>query len=97
VNLRAAGIHIGAASHFVAAPEGRDADGRAVRECATFTADLYALVSGLTACGIETVAMESTGMYWIPLFDVLSARGFDVKLVDPGCGTIFICPHNSFW
>jgi len=83
VNLHAAGIDIGAASHFVAVPEGRDADGRTVREFATFTADLYALATWLTACGIETVAMESTGIYWIPLFEVLSARGFDVKLVDP--------------
>ena len=83
VNLHAAGIDIGATRHFVAVPEGRDADGRTVREFGTFTADLYALASWLTACGIETVAMESTGIYWIPLFEVLSARGFDVKLVDP--------------
>lgn len=83
VNLHAAGIDVGATRHFVAVPEGRDADGRTVREFGTFTADLYALASWLTACGIETVAMESTGIYWIPLFEVLSARGFDVKLVDP--------------
>jgi transposase len=83
VNLHAAGIDIGAASHFVAVPEGRDADGRTVREFATFTADLYALAQWLTACGITTVAMESTGIYWIPLFEVLSARGVEVKLVDP--------------
>ena len=83
VNLHAAGIDIGARQHFVAVPEGRDPDGRNVREFATFTADLYLLAHWLKACGIETVAMESTGIYWIPLFEVLSARGFDVKLVDP--------------
>src|SRR5262249_61409612 len=47
------------------------------------TADLHALAEWLTPCGIETVAMESTGVYWIPLFELLSARGFDVRLVDP--------------
>ncbi len=83
MNLHAAGIDVGATRHFVAVPEGRDADGRTVREFGPFTADLYALASWLTACGIETVAMESTGIYWIPLFEVLSARGFDVRLVDP--------------
>ena len=83
VNLHAAGIDIGAASHFVAVPEGRDAEGRTVREFATFTADLYALAQWLTTCGVTTVAMESTGIYWVPLFEVLSARGFEVKLVAP--------------
>ena len=53
-----------------------------VREFRTFTGDLYRLAEWLTACGIETVAMESTGVYWIPLFQVLEARGFTVKLVD---------------
>jgi len=83
VHLHAAGIDIGAASHVVAVPEGREAEGRTVREVATFTAALYALAHGLTACGIDTVAMESTGLYWIPLVEVLSARGCAVKLVDP--------------
>jgi hypothetical protein len=83
VNLHAAGIDVGAASHFVAVPDGRDPEGRTVREFATFTGDLYVLAQWLTTCGIATVAMESTGIYWIPLFEVLSARGFDVRLVDP--------------
>src|SRR5262249_38440763 len=47
------------------------------------TADLHALAAWLTRCGIQTVAMESTGVYWIPLFELLSARGFEVRLVDP--------------
>ena len=83
VNLQAAGIDIGATSHFVAVPEGRDPEGHTVREFGAFTPDLHALAAWLATCGITTVAMESTGVYWIPLFEVLSARGFDVKLVDP--------------
>jgi transposase len=83
VNLNAAGIDVGAASHFVAVPGGRDSEGCDVREFRSFTADLYALADWLTRCGIDTVAMESTGVYWIPLFEILSERGFEVRLVDP--------------
>lgn len=80
INLDAAGIDIGASSHFVAVPEDRDE--RPVREFAAYTADLYQLADWLKACGIKTVAMESTGVYWIPLFQVLEERGFEVRLVD---------------
>lgn len=80
VNANAAGIDVGAASHFVAVPADRDA--APVREFATFTGDLYRLAEWLRACGVETVAMESTGVYWIPLFQVLEERGFEVRLVD---------------
>lgn len=80
VNLNAAAIDVGAESHFVAVPE--DRDDQPVREFAAFTADLYRLADWLKACGIETVAMESTGVYWIPVFQVLEERGFAVKLVD---------------
>ena len=80
VNANAAGIDVGAASHFVAVPADRDE--RPVREFGPFTGDLYRLADWLTACGIETVAMESTGVYWIPLFQVLEERGFAVRLVD---------------
>jgi transposase len=83
VNLNAAGVDVGATSHYVAVPAGRDPDGDDVRTFGAFTADLYALADWLTQCGIETVAMESTGVYWIPLFELLSARGFEVHLVDP--------------
>jgi transposase len=83
VNLNAAGVDIGAESHYVAVPEGRDPDGRDVRPFGAFTADRAALADWLTRCGIETVAMESTGVYWIPLFERLTERGFEVKLVDP--------------
>ena len=81
VNLNAAGIDVGAESHFVAVPEGRDE--QSVREFGAFTVDLYVLAEWIEECGIETVAMESTGVYWIPLFQVLEERGFEVMLVDP--------------
>lgn len=80
INLNAAGIDIGSERHLVAVPEGRDEV--AVREFGTFTADLEALAAWLKKCGVTTVAMESTGVYWIPLFEVLERRGFEVKLVD---------------
>ena len=76
----AAGIEIGSASHFVAVPP--DRDDQPVREFACFTADLHALADWLTACGVDTVAMESTGVYWIALFELLDARGFTVLLVN---------------
>ena len=81
VNLNAAGIDIGSVSHFVAVPEGRDTE--TVREFKSFTADLHELANWLEHCGIKTVAMESTGIYWIPLFEILEERGFEVRLVNP--------------
>jgi transposase len=80
MNLNAAGIDIGAERHMVAVPEGRDTV--SVREFGTFTTDLEALAAWLKQCGVTTVAMESTGVYWIPLFELLERRGFEVKLVD---------------
>jgi transposase len=80
MNLNAAGIDIGAERHMVAVPEGRDTV--SVREFDTFTTDLEALAAWLKKCGVTTVAMESTGVYWIPLFELLERRGFEVKLVD---------------
>jgi transposase len=80
VNLNAAGIDIGSDRHLVAVPEGSDSV--SVREFGAFTADLEALAEWLTQCNISTVAMESTGVYWIPLFEILERRGFEVKLVD---------------
>jgi transposase len=80
VNLNAAGIDIGSDRHVVAVPTGRDEV--SVREFGAFTADLHALADWLTKCGITTVAMESTGVYWISLFEILEQRGFEVKLVD---------------
>lgn len=76
----AAGIDIGSASHYVAVPADRDDE--PVREFASFTADLQRLADWLQACGVDTVAMESTGVYWIPLYELLDARGFTVLLVN---------------
>lgn len=76
----AAGIDIGSASHFVAVAPDRDDE--PVREFKSFTVDLIALADWLAACGVDTVAMESTGVYWIPLFELLDARGFKVLLVN---------------
>src|SRR6266481_1683580 len=81
INVNAAGIDIGAEQHLVAVPEGRDEV--AVRQFGTFTADLQAIARWLRHCGVTTVALESTGVYWIPLYDLLQAEGFEVFLVDP--------------
>lgn len=80
IQPNAAGIDIGANRHWVSVPPGRDSE--CVRSFGAFTADLYALADWLKQCSIETVAMESTGVYWIPLFQILEARGFEVKLVN---------------
>ena len=71
---------MGADAHWVAVPPDRDE--RPVQCFGAFTAALYALAEWLRQCQIETVVMESTGVYWIALFEVLEERGFDVKLVD---------------
>jgi transposase len=80
VNLNAAGIEIGARRHYVAVPESRDEV--SVRDFGTFTTDLNRLADWLAHCGVETVVMESTGVYWIPAYELLEARGFEVKLVN---------------
>ena len=59
-----------------------DRDAQPVQRFGAFTADLYALAEWLRQCQIDTVVMESTGVYGIALFEVLEERGFDVKLVD---------------
>ena len=76
----AAGIDIGATEIFVAVPADRAEEN--VRSFPTFTQDLYALADWLQQCGIRTVAMESTGVYWIPLFQILEERQFEVCLVN---------------
>ena len=83
INLNAAGIDIGAEEHYVAVPKGRDPEGEDVRHFHTFTADLLNIAEWLKSCAIDTVAMESTGVYWIPLFEILDSQDFDVKLVNP--------------
>jgi len=80
LNLNAAGVDIGATEIYIAVPGDRDP--QPVRHFSTFTEDLHAAAAWLKACHIETVAMESTGVYWIPLFQILEARGFKVFLVN---------------
>ena len=80
INPDAAGIDIGSTFHVVAVPS--DRDDRPVRTFRTFSSDLHQLADWLTAVGITTVAMESTGVYWIPVFEILEARGFEVLLVN---------------
>ena len=80
INCNAAGIDVGSDAHWVAVPQDRDE--QPVQCFGALTADLYALAAWLRQCQIATVVMESTGVYWIALFEVLEERGFDVKLVD---------------
>jgi len=80
INLDAAGIDVGAEEIYVAVPKGRDE--QSVRAFRTFTADLERLAEWLAHCRVTTVAMESTGVYWIPLFELLERRGFEVYLVN---------------
>jgi transposase len=80
MNPNAAGIDCGSAEHYVAVPADRDP--APVQAFPTVTAGLYRLADWLTSCGITTVALESTGVYWIPLYEILEARGFDVVLVN---------------
>src|SRR5206468_887980 len=80
VHPDAAGIDIGATFHVVAVP--RERDEHPVRTFRTFSGDLHRLADWLTAVGIRTIAMESTGVYWIPAFEILEARGFEVLLVN---------------
>jgi transposase len=80
INPNAAAIDIGATMHMAAV--GADRVPEPVRSFGTFTADLYRLVDWFTECGVETVVMESTSVYWIPIFELLDARGFTVFLVN---------------
>ena len=85
VHPEAAGIDVGNEAHYVAVRRDRDSDPVQRFEC--FTADLYRLAEWLRSCGVKTVAMQSTGVYWIPLYDVLEEFGFEVEkyaLVHPG-------------
>lgn len=81
VNPNAAGIDIGSKAHYVAVPD--DRANRAIESFGCTTSELERMATWLKACGIETVAMEATGVYWIPVCAVLEDHGFDVILVDP--------------
>ena len=80
VHPDAAGIDCGAAEHYVAVPPDRDPE--RVRAFKTFTGDLQRLVQWLQACRVTTVAMEATGVYWIPLYELLEAAGIEAVLVN---------------
>lgn len=80
IEPNAAGIDVGAAEIFVAVPQDRDPS--PVRSFETFTEDLHRLKDWLLQCKITTVAMESTGVYWIALFQILERAGIDVCLVN---------------
>src|SRR5438128_11402391 len=80
VHPHAAGIDVGAEEHWVCVPADRDV--QPIQKFSAFTCDLYRLADWLTTCRITTVVMESTGVYWIPLFQILEARGVEVALVN---------------
>ena len=80
LNPNAAGIDIGSTEHWVAVPKDRDAE--RVRRFTAFTCDLHQIARWLKKCGITTIAMESTGIYWLNLFLLLEDYGFEVFLVN---------------
>jgi transposase len=80
VHPHAAGIDVGNGSHYAAVRPERDPE--PVRRFECFTADLHRLADWLQNCGVRTVAMQSTGVYWIPLYEILDERGFEVYLVN---------------
>jgi transposase len=80
VNPNASGIDVGSREIWVSVPPDRATE--TTRYFATFTPDLHRLTDWLVECGVDTVAMASTGVYWIPLFEILEVRGIEVCLVN---------------
>ena len=80
VNRNVAGIDVGNESHYVAVAPG--CDPQPVQEFGSWTADLVRMADWLTACGVEMVVMQSTGVYWMALYDALEARKFKVCLTN---------------
>jgi transposase len=80
VHPHAAGIDVGNSAHYVAVRPDRDS--QPVRRFECFTAELHRLADWFQSCGVKTVALQSTGVYWIPLYDILEERGFEVYLVN---------------
>jgi transposase len=80
INEHAAGLDVGSTFHVVAVRG--DQDDKPVRTFRSFSGDLHQMADWLKSVGIKTVAMESTGVYWIPVFEILEARGFEVLLVN---------------
>src|SRR5580704_8800022 len=80
VHPNAAAIDVGATMHMAAV--GADCTSDPVRSFGTFTGDLHRLADWFAECGVKTVVMESTGVYWIPIFELLDERGVEVFLVN---------------
>jgi transposase len=80
LNLNAAGIDVGNREHYVAVPPGRDP--QPVRKFGSFTADLHRMAQWLKACGVDTVVMQATGVYWVGLFQVLQDYGLNPQVVN---------------
>ena len=80
VHPHCAGVDVGKQTHYVAVHE--SVDGRAVRAFGCFTDELEEMAAWLESCAVEVVAMEATGVYWIPVYEVLDRAGFEVHLVD---------------
>src|ERR1700686_2038515 len=80
LNQTAAGIDVGNTEHYVAVPAGRDAE--PVQNFGSFTADLHRMARWLKACGIQTGAMQATGVYWIALYQILEEHGLQVNVVN---------------
>jgi transposase len=80
IHRNAAGLDVGATFHVVAIPPDRDE--QPIRSFKSFTGDLHKLADWLQSVGITSIAMESTGVYWVPVFEILEARGFEVLLVN---------------
>jgi len=80
IQPNAAGIDVGASEIYIAVPDDRDPE--PIRCFETFTVDLHCAAKWMKKCGIDSVAMESTGMYWIPIFQILESYGFEVVLVN---------------
>jgi transposase len=80
VHPHAAGIDVGNGAHYVAVRPERDP--QPVRRFECFTQDLHRLADWLRTCGVKTVAMQSTGVYWIPIYEILEERGIEVYLVN---------------
>jgi len=102
VNPNAGGIDVGNESHFVAVPPDRDPN--PVQEFGCWTADLVRMAEWLKSCGIDTVAMQATGVYWIALYDVLERHGVRVVLVNaqhtknvPGRKTDVLTTSEGAW
>lgn len=80
IDPNAAAIDIGATMHMAAVAP--DCDPEPVRSFGTFTGDLHRLADWFAACGVKTVVMESTGVYWVAIYEILDARGLDVMVVN---------------